>query len=66
MNHLIRAQEAADILGVSRETVWRWAVQGKLVRSFVIGKESFFDRSYIEREALKRKAERKLKRAVAA
>lgn len=49
---LIRAAEAARILGVSRETVWRWTERSfKLKASMKIAGESFYDRTYIEQYA---------------
>lgn len=55
--NLIRATEAAKILGVRRETVWRWVKAGKLSPALVIGDETFFDRAYIEKHAASKKAE---------
>lgn len=45
---LIRAAEAAEIIGVSRYTVWRWTRDGKLKSHARIGSEHLYDRSYVQ------------------
>lgn len=54
MSQWITASEAASILGVTRVTVWRWVQEGRLTPLAKLGRQSMFDRDYIEREARKR------------
>jgi excisionase family DNA binding protein len=52
---LIRASEAAEILGVRRQTVYEWVKSGKLTIAMQIRSEkraeSLFSRAYIEEVA---------------
>jgi excisionase family DNA binding protein len=57
---LIRASEAAEILGVRRQTVYEWVKSGKLTIAMQIRSEkraeSLFSRAYIEEVAKHRHA----------
>lgn len=56
MTELIGIKEAADILGVSQVTVWRWVKEGKLLPTSRIGKQAIFKRTSIEEHATRRQA----------
>jgi excisionase family DNA binding protein len=51
----ISSKEAAELLGVSRVTVWRMANSGKLRRLGVFNRRSVFDKNEILIEAAKRR-----------
>jgi excisionase family DNA binding protein len=57
---LIRASEAAELLGVRRETVYVWATRGRLKIAMKVGnaakRENLYDRAYIEEVAKNRRA----------
>jgi excisionase family DNA binding protein len=55
MSNLIGIPEAALLFGVNRATVWEWVKAGKLEAAAYVGKQALFERSYIEREAQKRR-----------
>jgi len=48
LHHLVTLTDAAQEIGVSKVTLWRWAKAGK-VETYRIGREVLFEKAVVER-----------------
>ena len=48
LHHLVTLNDAAQAIGVSKVTLWRWERQGKLT-TYRIGREVLIEKAEVER-----------------